>query len=104
MPRFIATDKPQNLADGIVFYYSPNCPYCKSVLPMVNNLENVTPPDVPLYAVDVNGNPGDFGLKTVPALEYKQNGKVESQVNDSTQFEQYISRLCMVSRNNYLFC
>lgn len=99
MPRFIATDQPQNIADGIIFYYSPSCPYCKSVLPMVNNLENVVSPDTPLYAV---AGKGDY--RTVPALEFKKDGKVESRVTDSTLFEQYISRLCMVSRNNYLFC
>ena len=104
MPRFIATDEPQNIADGIVFYYSPMCPYCKSVLPYVNNIENMTSPDVPLYGVDVGGNPSKYGLKTVPALETRQNGKVKSGVYDSTLFEGYISRLCMNSRNNYMFC
>ena len=104
MPRIIATDRPQNITDGIVFYYSPNCPYCKSVLPQINNLENVVSPDTRIYAVNVDGSPKDFGLKSVPAIQYKAGSNVVSQVNDSTMFERYISRLCMVSRNNYLFC
>ena len=104
MPRIIATDRPQNIADGVVFYYSPNCPYCKTVLPLVNNLENVVSPDTPLYAVNVNGSPLNYGFKTVPTLQYVSGGNVVSQVNDSTLFEKYINRLCMVSRNNYLFC
>ena len=104
MPRIIATDRPQNIADGVVFYYSPNCPYCKTVLPLIDNLENVVSPDTPLYAVDVSGSPKDYGFNTVPTLQYVSGGNVVSQVNDSTLFEKYINRLCMVSRNNYLFC
>ena len=104
MSSFITTDQPQNIADGIVFYYSPNCPYCKTVLPKVNTLHNFVAPGTELFAVNVQGMPSNYGLNTVPALEYKKDGKTVSRVNESGLFEEYINRLCLTSRNNYLFC
>jgi len=104
MTRLIATDKPQNIADGIVFYYSPMCPYCKSVLPLFNDIKNHVPPGTDVYGVDVGGDPGRYDIGTVPAMEYVKDGKVESGVYDSTSFESYINRLCLTARNNYMFC
>ena len=101
MSTFIATDEPQNIADGVVFYYSPNCPYCKTVLPKVNAIHNFVAPGTPLFATNVEGSPSQYGLKTVPAIEYKKDGEIVSRVNDSSLFDDYINRLCLTSRNNY---
>ena len=104
MSSFVSTDKPQNIADGIVFYYSQNCPYCKTVLPRVNNLHNFVPPGTELFAVDVKGHPRSYGVATTPALEYRKDGQIVSRVNESSRFGEYIDRLCIKARNNYLFC
>ncbi len=72
----------------IVYFYTPTCPFCHYMTPIINTIQSKLDSSVRLIKIDISSNKEGykkaFGFSTVPTVVYYKDGnKVSSHGSDN---------------------